>query len=231
MTFVCFKWRKIRNAFALPAVISEYTYEHVNVLERMLKRHYHKPHRLICVTDDPAHINCETLPIWDKHIALGGCFNRLYTFSPDMKKLFGERFVCIDLDCVIVDDITPLFDRPEDFVMNSYKPMPFRHAPDQCYNGGLYMMDAGARSQVWDTFDPEKSIQAIRSHPELCIGSDQAWIRLCLGRGEARWTVNHGVYEARQFQDKLPENAKIVFFAGARDPSLRKYQWVLEHWR
>lgn len=231
LTFVCFKWKKPKGGFALPAVISEYTSEHVNVLERMLKRHYHKPHRLVCVTDDPEHINCRTVALWDKHLELGGCFNRLYTFSPDMRGLFGGRFVCIDLDCVIVGDVTPLFDRKEDFVINSYKPMPFRPAPDQCYNGGLYMMDAGARAHVWDTFDPESSVKQIQQQPEVCIGSDQAWIRLCLGRGEARWTNKQGVYEARQFQDRLPEDARLVFFAGARDPSLRKFQWVLEHWK
>lgn len=231
LTFVCFKWRRNKKGFMLPAAVLEYTSEHVNTLFRMLQRHYHKPFRLICVTDDPAHIDCETLPLWDKYLYLGGCFNRLYTFSPDMQELFGERFVCIDLDCVIVNDITDLFSSSTDFMINSYKPLPHTASPDQRYNGGLYMMNAGARKEVWESFDPVESVRRIQNSPQVCIGSDQAWIRLCLGREEARWTCGHGVYESRQFNDKLPEDARIVFFAGARDPSQRKYKWIQENWR
>jgi hypothetical protein len=75
------------------------------------------------------------------------------------------------------------------------------------------------------------AIRKIQNKPLECIGSDQAWIRLTLGEGEARWSNADGVYESRQFTHTLPENAKIIGFAGARDPSQRKYQWVLEHWR
>jgi hypothetical protein len=232
LTFACFKWVRNKKGFVLPAAVHEYTSEHVNVLGRMLARHYHAPHRFVCVTDDPRHIEVETIPLWDKCRVLGGCFNRLYTFSPDMAGLLGDRFVCIDLDCVIVDDVTELFDRDEDFVINSYNPISDK-APSQMYNGGLYMMNAGARRRVWDGFivDPAMAIRKIQNNPLQCIGSDQAWIRLTLGEGEARWSNADGVYESRQFTHTLPENAKIIGFAGARDPSQRKYKWVLEHWR
>jgi len=231
LTFVCFKWEKAKKGFVLPAAIARYTADHVNILYRMLLRHYHKPFRLICVTDDPRGIECETLRLWDKYKDLGGCFNRLYTFSPDVEMELGQRFVCMDLDCVITADITNLFDRDDDFVMNSYHPLPNRSAPDQYYNGGLYLMTAGSRREVWDTFDPVMSIKLIQNNPKLCIGSDQAWIRLVLGKGEARFTNKDGVYEARQFNDKLPPDARLVFFAGARDPSQLSYHWVKKHWR
>jgi hypothetical protein len=231
LTFVCFKWKKPKKGFVLPAAISAYTAEHVNILWRMLYRHYHKPFRLVCVTDDPRGVDCETVPLWDKHLTLGGCFNRLYTFSPDMKDLFGERFVCIDLDCVVTGDITEVFNKRADFVMNSYNPLPDRVSPDQRYNGALYMMDAGCRKEVWETFDPIESVRAVQNNPRVCIGSDQAWIRLCLGREEARFTNSDGVYEVRQFNDKLPADARLVFFAGARDPSQLRFDWVKEHWK
>lgn len=231
LTFVCFKWKKPKKGFVLPAAISAYTAEHVNTLWRMLYRHYHKPFRFVCVTDDPRGVECETLPLWDKHLSHGGCFNRLYTFSPDMKKLLGKRFVCIDLDCVITGDITDLFTGRPDFVINSYHPLPNRSHPDQHYNGALYMMNAGCRRQVWDNFDPDTSVRLIQNNHKLCVGSDQAWIRLCLGKGEERFTNDDGVYEVRQFNDKLPADARIVFFAGARDPSQLRYGWVAEHWK
>lgn len=231
-TFVCFKWARNKKGFMLPAAINDYTAEHVNVLGRMLKRHYKKEHRLVCITDDPREVECETIPLWDQCRDLGGCFNRLYVFSKDMRDIIGPRFACIDLDSVIVSDVTELFNRREDFIINSYNPLPkTRNPPDQRYNGGMFMMNAGARNEVWTTFDPEKSLRRIRNNPRLCIGSDQAWIRLCLGRNEARWGNADGVYEARQVGDTLPDNAKIICFAGARDPSQRKYRWVINHWR
>lgn len=232
LTFVCFKWKKSRKGYSLPAVINEYTAEHVNTLKKMIAQYYKKRHKFICVTDEPAGIKATTLPLWDKCRDLGGCFNRLYTFSPDMQPLLGNRFVCIDLDCVIVGDITPLFDWDDDFIMNSYNPTNGT-SPDQHYNGGLYMMNAGARRQVWDSFiaDPHEARRTIQNSPELCIGSDQAWIRLSLGKGEARWGNNDGIYEARQVRANLPANARVVFFAGARDPSQRSYRWVIDHWR
>jgi hypothetical protein len=47
----------------------------------------------------------------------------------DAADIFGERFVCMDLDCVIGGPLDPLFDRPEDLVL--FKGT----APDRPYNG------------------------------------------------------------------------------------------------
>lgn len=230
LTFVCFKWRPVRTGFQLPSVC-QYTAKHVNVLRSMLERHVHLPHRLVCVTDDPAGIDprVEIVPLWDKCRALGGCYNRLWVFSKEAGELFGQRFVCIDLDVVLVRDCTPLFDRPEDFVINAYNPVR-EGENDQHYNGGLFMMNAGARASVWEQFDPQTTPAVVQADPRV-IGTDQAWIRLHLGRGEARWTNADGVYEARQVRHVLPENARLVLFAGKRDPSRFPYQWIREHWR
>src|SRR5690606_4765132 len=103
-----------KNGFA-------YNASHVNTLYSMLRRHYRRPFEFICVTDDPIGIdeNIKCLPLWDKCIYLGGCYNRLYVFSDHMKNFIGPRFACVDMDCVIVGDVTPIFDRTEDFIINS----------------------------------------------------------------------------------------------------------------
>lgn len=230
LTFVCFKWRRIKTGFQLPGVCA-YTAKHVNVLRNMLERHVHVQHRLICVTDDPAGIDrrTETVPLWDKCRHLGGCYNRLWVFSKEAGDLFGERFVCIDLDVVLVNDCTPLFHRTEPFVINSYNPLKLGEN-DQHYNGALMMMDAGARASVWDEFDPETTPAIVQSDKSV-IGSDQAWIRKHLGKGEARWTNADGVLEARSVGRALPAHARMVFFAGRRDPSLFPLPWIKAHWK
>lgn len=127
--------------------------------------------------------------------------------------------------------MSAVWNRPEDFVIWG------NTNPTTQYNGSMFMMTAGARKQVYDTFDPIKS-------PRMTIqsrnfGSDQAWISLCLGAGESRWTEEDGVYSFRnQIAPKggsLPRNAKIVFFHGQYDPwqeRIRKqFRWVREHYR
>lgn len=230
LTFVCFKWKR-GGGHQLPSVC-QYTARHVNVLRNMLSRQVHIPHRLICVTDDPAGINkkVEIVPLWDKCRELGGCYNRLWVFSREAGDLFGPRFVCIDLDVVLVNDCTHLFDRDDDFIINTYRPRPPRHI-DQHYNAGLFMMTAGARASVWDRFDPETTPALVQADPH-CIGTDQAWIRLHLGKGESRWGEDDGVFEAPRMRDvRLHYKARMVLFAGRRDPSTSTANWVRRNWR
>jgi hypothetical protein len=212
----------------LPAVC-DYGPKHVHILKAMVDRHLSIPHEFICITDDSTGLEgIKTVPLWDKCRHLGGCYNRLYAFSDDMRSIIGDRFVMIDLDCVITGDITPLFDIDDDFKINGY----FFGDMDQHYNGGLVLMNAGARSKVWDEFDPIRSPKHV-STVKSVVGSDQAWIRICLGKGEKRFTEDEGVYNfIRLKNQKLPEDAKIVFFAGKRDPSTSQdVDWVKKHWR
>lgn len=230
LTFVCFKWQRIECGMQLPSVCG-YTARHVNVLRNMLERFVTVPHQLICVTDDAVGIDprVRVVPLWDKCKYLGGCFNRLWVFSKQAKTVFGERFICIDLDCVLVADCTDLFTRSDDFIINAYNPTS-TDTKDQYYNGSMMMMRAGARAKVWSQFDPQKSPAIIKENPDL-VGSDQAWIRHVLGKGESRWTNADGVYEARQVREKLPANARLIFFSGKRDPSRFPYTWVPKFWK
>lgn len=230
ITIVGFKWKKISTGFQLPGAC-KYTDEHVLIHKAMFERHLTIPHRYVCVTDEPVE-GVECIPLWDKCKFLGGCYNRLYIFSEDMRELFGERFACVDLDCVIVNNVNSIFSRKEDFLMNSYKPIPNKQPPDpdQYYNGSLIMMDCGARKEVWESFDYEKSPEMTKNNPNT-IGSDQAWIRHCLGKKEKLLTEIDGIYEARQIKGSLPDNAKIIFFSGNRDPSEKRYSWISKYYR
>ena len=196
ITIVCWKWKKQKQGFQLPSLIP-YTAHHVNVLKRMLERHCRIPFRLVCLTDDPRGIECETLPVPTRYAELGGCYRRLWMFSDEAKSL-GERIASIDLDCVIVKDCTDIFNRSEDFIINAYNPC---HAGerDQHYNGGLMLFNTGSRPELWNGFDPVETPLMLEENRKqnVCIGSDQAWIRMKLGKGEARYTNADGVYEAR----------------------------------
>ncbi len=233
LTILTFKWKKLDSGYKLKTSVS-YGPEHVNILYRSIKRNTSIPFRFVCVTDDAVGIDSEIeiVPLWDTYRNLGGCYTRLYIFSRDAEKLFGPRFMMIDLDCVITGNLDDLLSRKEDFLINKYIGKgKEQYKSRQCYNGALMMMDAGARPQVWKQFSPELSLPKIdhlRSQSEV-IGSDQAWIRIVLGRDEKTLDMSDGIYDVSFLPDgELPENAKIVFFHGRPDPSLEKQKWWVE---
>ena len=235
LSVVCFKWRP-RLGYR-----SSYGPAQVHTLRDMVRRHYPDPHRFICVTDDPAGLdaNVEVVPLWDDHASVPNpsfpdgpsCYRRLKVFSPYVAPILGERIVCIDLDVVIVDDLRPLWNRPEPFV--GWRD-PVRKWP---YNGSLFMLDAGARPEVWETFDPATS-PGLSSGAGM-RGSDQGWMSYVLGWNEAAWTEDDGVIsfqrEVKKAGGKLPRGARIVVFWGKHDPWSRQAQalspWIKEHYR
>jgi hypothetical protein len=193
-----------------------------------------------CVTDDPTGFDAEVnvVPAWDDYAYLpsptGGhnpsCYRRLRMFDPDIHQVFGPRFVSLDLDIVFTGDLTPLWNRPEDFVIwGDTNPRTF-------YNGSMVLMNAGARPQVWTSFDPvqsPKSAKAAGHH-----GSDQGWISHCLGPNEVKWSQKDGVYSfhnhLKKSTTKLPSDARAVIFHGHMDPwqarVQRTYPWIRQHY-
>lgn len=207
-----------------PGYRSTFGPETVNTLKRMLRRHCPAITRMVCVTDDPAGIDSdiEAIPLWPDYLEVPSphgatrpsCYRRLRAFAPDIASVFGPRFVMLDLDCVITGDLTPLLDRPEDFVAWNGT-----HRQNH-YNGSMMLLRAGTRPQVWADFDPARSPR--EAHEAGFYGSDQAWISHRLGPGEATWTKADGVYsyrnDLRRFSNYLPPDARIVFFHGRVDP-------------
>lgn len=234
ISIVTFKWNKPKTGYKLKSPV-EYGHEHVNVIYNSIKRNTTIPFDFFCVTDDPNGLSQDIkfIPLWDKHISLGGCYNRLYVFSEEVENLFGKRFLCIDLDCVIVSNIDHILNRTEDFIINKFLS---KGGHGQIYNGGLFMMTAGSRKQVWEKFVPEETLpllDQIRIEKNL-VGSDQAWIQTCLGNNESLFTEQDGVYDYSFLPNNLlPDNASIVFFPGKVDPSQEKEKiaWVNYHWK
>lgn len=233
LNVVCWKW-KPRTAYR-----SKFGPETVNVLYRMVRRNFASLGRFICVTDDAKGIDSavEIIPLWSDLADLpsphGGnnpsCYRRLKAFAPEAREWFGDRFVSLDLDTVIVNDLTPLWDRPEDFVIwNEIDPRSF-------YNGSMWVVTAGARSKVWTEFNPKTSPSEAKAAGRF--GSDQSWLSHVLGKGEATWSIKDGVYSynshIRKQGGKLPADARITMWHGGTDPwsaEGQRLDWVRRHW-
>ena len=244
LTVACWKWR------SAPGYRSTFTATHVNTLRAMVARHYARPHDFVCITDDPSGIDGDIriVPLWTDFKDLRGpngvnCYPRLRAFSSEAADIIGPRFVSLDLDAVVTANLVPLWDRPEDFVIWGDTA---RGTP---YNGSMFLLTAGTRTRVWETFDPQRSPAVAKARGY--IGSDQAWIGACLGPNERKWSTLDGVYSYRCHIAKemppsrferpppgrphvLPVNARIVLFHGRWDPWAPQVQklnpWINEHY-
>jgi hypothetical protein len=232
---VTWKWKP------KPGYRSTFLAEHVNTLRNMVARHYPAPHEFVCITDDAAGIDPDIriIPLWDDYSSIQNplgahgpsCYRRLKAFSAEAAEIIGPRFVSLDLDTVIVGDLRPLFDRAEEFAIWGDT------APRTWYNGSFWLLQAGARTIVWDQFDPARSPKLAKAAGQL--GSDQAWLGYCLGPNEKKLSTRDGIYSWRVHLEprggQLPDNARMVMFHGHTDPWMphmrSKYPWIKQHYR
>jgi hypothetical protein len=233
ITVCCFLWSDRHRQ-------RDYTFNegHVVTLRNMVARHLRLEHEFVCITDR-AHIadGIRCVPLDDRTHVAGTCGRKLTVWAPDAGERIGKRILSLDLDMVIVDDITSLIDRPEDVVMfrNPNFTLNGRRA---YFQGSIQLLTAGARPNVWK----------MRFHPDAPLiinrrfgGHEQAWLSEMLSWDEASWSDADGIYGAgrvgdwttKNVVDALPEGARIVVFPGNRmydQPHvMAKFPWILEH--
>lgn len=228
LTATCWKWGETFSA------------THVNVLRAALDRHLHMPHELCCVTDDPRGLDGDirVVPLPDTYSQTPRCRRRMQIFSRDFAAQIGRRILSIDLDVVIVDDLTPIVDRSEPLVC-------WRVNHAQVFSGSFLLMDAGVLDPLWQAFaaNPEGFPRSIQPRG---VPSDQAMLNAYLrGRDVPYWTESDGFvtfygdgYERLEHlgvgprRRELPVGARIVVLGSADlavlgDP---RYPWVKRHW-
>lgn len=201
-----------------PGMRTRYTTEHVALWADMVSRNLSMPHRLACVTTEtdlpPNVIRIEppgefedVEPTWGP--TKPNCFRRLSMFRRDAGKIFGRRFVCMDLDVVIGGPLDPLFDRKEDLVL-------YRGTdPSRPYNGSMMLIKAGCRPEVYEHFD-QAGADASGS---AFVGSDQAWLAHKLGWNEATWGEEDGVWHWKRYWPLCKKvRPRVLFFPGKRKP-------------
>lgn len=160
------------------------------------------------------------------------CYRRLWMWSEQARALLGPRIFALDIDVIVLGDLTPLVDRPGSFVGWTDERFGWRKIA-----GGAYLMDTGAHPEVFTDFDPEHS-PAIAKAAGF-EGSDQAWISYKLFEripSHQHWPA--GALTKLKWVpvgDKPSASARLVFTSGDSppwDPEVqRRYPWIKEHWR
>lgn len=225
ISVVCWRWGKFGPGY-------------VNRLQAMLRRHLHLPHRLFCITDDGRGLSDDITVVPMPPVADAfRCRRRMWQFASERRALFGPRMLCMDLDVVIVDDITPLVDREEPLVM-------WKVGYAKVYSGSFILMDTGALDGAWRAYQADPAGYLRKTG--LVNASDQAMLNHYLrGRKVPHWTDGDGIvtffgrgYEqfahlgAGPETQTLPKGARLVVLGSEDVEHLEaaRLPWIREHW-
>ena len=211
LSIVTFFWKGWRPVYGAA---------HVNALARMLRARLSVPYRLLCITDDPTGITeCDFAPLWDapeiEQARRQNSYVRLKLFDPATQERLGlgSRIAAIDLDAVILRDLSPLFAMGKRFCAV--------RGVSAHVNGSMFVLARGSHSHVWRDFDsiesPRQIARTMHNNKRIC-GSDQAWLSIKIPLAQT-WGTEHGVWQFERLAvPKYRDNARVVFFAGATKP-------------
>jgi lipopolysaccharide biosynthesis glycosyltransferase len=229
----------------------EYLPKHVNALAKAVKEHLSLPHRFICVYDAenisgfdesvelvqlPKHARWLGLLANPVKPTLPSSYRRLWAFSKEAKCL-GDRILLLDIDCLIVGDLQPLFEfSDDDFI--GWRPnsedrpeVTRRTGGVKRIGGGTWLLRTGTHTHIWRDFNPDMILKAKKAGWR---GSDQAWLSYNFASTCTVFPREMGIYhtqDARTWEGKVPENARIIHFNGKINPwedDARAISWYCE---
>lgn len=228
---------------------TKYGPEYVNRLYAMVRRHLRGDFRFVCLTDrgEGVRAEVECLPIPDLALPPGipeRGWKKLTTFEADLHGLRGHALF-LDLDVVIVADITPFFEQPGDFLIIHDWKRPWRVTG----NSSVYRFELGAHADVLAKFRREAEAIRARFRNEQAYLSDEIHRQGKLQYWPDDWTASYKYHCIPPWPlnywrtPELPPDARIIVFHGEVNPPdalagrrnrrwrfVRPAPWVAEHW-
>ena len=228
---------------------SKYGPEYVNRLYAMVRRHLRGEFRFVCLTDraDGVRSEVQCLPIPPLDLPAGipeRGWTKLTTFAADLHGLRGTALF-LDLDVVIVDDITPFFEQPGEFLIIHDWKRPWRITG----NSSVYRFELGAHADVLEHF--RTHVEAVRAsvRNEQAYLSEQLHQQGKLAYWPAAWCASWKYHCVPGFPlnywraPRIPAGARILIFHGVMNPpdalagrsngNWRRAlpaPWIAEHW-
>ena len=204
----CYLWKGSRD----------FRPEHVDALARMVRAHLPIAHRFVCVTDYPqqafsTEVTAAEIPAIAMKLLLHAnpcgdkfpvSYPRLWTFSEQARAL-GDLVLLLDVDCMVLRSMLPLFAIDADFVGWRVRPAP---GNPRRFGGGTWLLRTGTRVHVWDEFIANPEAAIARAAASGYLGSDQAWISYKLSETEREWPEPSGIYCAQDYRKSWVRETK-----------------------
>ena len=202
-----------------------YGAEYVNVLHHACRENIEGDFRFVCLTDDASGLDdgIEAFPIPDMGLAPEdygpGAWPKLAVFKRTLYDLHG-RALFIDLDMVILGDLTPFFEVEGDFVVLDSAPWRGRKAPEvmTC----IFAFDIGGLPQIADRIrtDRDGAVAQYQNEQDFVAGTlddirywPQDWI-VSFKRHLRRPLILDRFLAPRQ----APEGTRVIAFHGRPRP-------------
>ena len=227
----------------------KYGPEYVDRLYGMVRRHLRGDFRFVCLTDRSAGVRAEVecLPIPDLALPEGipeRGWKKLTTFEADLHGLQGTALF-LDLDVVIVDDITPFFEQPGEFLIIHDWKRPWRVTG----NSSVYRFELGAHADVLAHFRAHADAVRARFRNEQAFLSDALHRQGRLAYWPAEWCASWKYHCIPRWplnylrSPSIPAGARILIFHGVINPpdalegrSTHAWRralpapWIADHW-
>jgi hypothetical protein len=237
-TVLCMKWG------------SKYGPEYINRLYGMVRRHLRGEFRFVCLTDQREGIRAEVqcLPIPDLALPAGipeRGWKKLTSFEADLHGLTGTALF-LDIDIVIVDDITPFFEHPGEFLIIHDWKRPWRITG----NSSVYRFELGAHADALAYF--RNHVEEVRANfrHEQAFLSDFIHRQGKMAYWPADWCVSWKYHCIPRLptnlwrSPRIPAGARILIFHGVMNPPdalngrsngnwryAKPAPWIADHWR
>ena len=239
VTVLCIKWGTAYGA------------HDVNVLRAMVRRHLDRPHRFVCLTEDPTGIDdaveCRPLPTMrlPKNPDAKGGWRKLGVLSEAYADLPGP-ILFLDLDVAVTGDLGPFFDHPGRFCIIKNWTTPGQRIG----NSSVFRFEPGAEAAVLAAFErePDAAIASVDNeqiylsrHVAAVTWWPKSWVKSykfhCMWPGPL----------ARLLTARLPSGARILAFHGKPKPDeaiagtwpgkrggvvhAKPSPWLADYWR
>lgn len=203
-----------------------YPFHYVTKLISMVGRHLKLPHSFVCLTDQAQ--RCDGATFVDvREIGLPGWWAKMVLFEPTWRQ--RSQIIYIDLDTVIVGDLSPLVGVPGEFaICESFTRLAGNTGYPCRFNSSVMMIGGGQCAFVWERFERQRGRLMEKHQPY----GDQAAIEelypdaLLLQR-----FVPKGFFlNYRHLTMIPPKGAAMVNFGGTHKPHNCPIPWVQREW-
>lgn len=201
--------------------------QYVNNLYQGVKRFANRPFDFICFTNEPLAvgegIELRAFPL----VTQRGVLPRVYMFSSDAG-LGNGQVLCLDLDVVIVGDLSRLMDYEGSFCARSK----FKQGEEYKLDGDIMSFRAGPETEArfWKPFIADVARAVAQTQ-----GRERYWVRICANDMADRWDqIAPGSvlsYKRHLGRGKpIPEGAAIVSCHGFPRPHQVTDSWIKTYW-
>jgi len=205
-----------------------YGIDYVARLRAMVGRYLRIEHRFICLTDHGA-VPDGVKRIEVPAIGLNGWWAKMALFGPSVRG--AGRCLYLDLDTVVVGDLSPLADGPEQFGIcrNFHADARIKSGTSWCSYGSCAMtFPDGWGEDVWRRFLADRNGYMARSR-----WGDQGAIELLVPDAMILQDVLPPGYfvHYKAIPPARPDTAAVVVFGGKHRPEGCTVPWIREAWR